>query len=366
MRSGSRGEGAAAPTPDAASRDRLAAFAFPGGGGKNGGVNEAADPSPTDPPPRSSPQPTWARHVAQAVIRGSSYPGRRLVGSLHRKRSRREGGRRFTATAHDGVKLDAWRLPASPDAETRRLPLVLVHGWMEMKEFHFAPARRLAELGHDVVLYDHRGHGNSGGKGSTFGVLERHDLTRVIDAAVTRGLIAPRVVTLGFSLGAATVLQHAPLDDRVVGVVAIAPFLDLRTAVESFRRRLAPWMDAPWLQDGFDQAASRHGFAIDEASTLDAVRSLSKPVLMVEGGRDTVLPPTHHTEKLAEAIDPRLLERVRVPAANHFTICRRPWPTMNRAVRAFCDRLAAGEGADSGPGMAASGGSHADPGRGFY
>ncbi|MFW5681848.1 MAG: alpha/beta hydrolase [Phycisphaeraceae bacterium] len=292
-----------------------------------------ADTTAPDPPRR-----TWASHVAKAVICGSGYPGRRLVGTFHRKRSRQKGGRRFTAEAVDGVKLDGWFLPRSADAP-RRTPLVMVHGWMEMKEFHFAPARRLTEQGHDVVLFDHRNHGNSGGKGTTFGVLERHDVQRVIDAAIENGMIAPPCVTLGFSLGAATVLQHAPLDERVAGVVAIAPFIDFRTAVESFRLRLAPWMDSPWLQAGFDRAASEHGFAMDEASTLDMVHRLEKPVLMVEGGRDRVLPPTHHTEKLAAAIDPALLERVHVPEANHYNLGRRPWPEVTEAIRVFCNRL---------------------------
>lgn len=294
-------------------------------------------PTASDPPRR-----TWASHVAKAVIRGSGFPGRRLIGTFHRKRSRLEGGRRFTAYAVDGVKLDGWFLPRCETAP-RRTPLVMVHGWMEMKEFHFHPARRLTEQGHDVVLFDHRNHGNSGGNGTTFGVLERYDVQRVIDAAIEGGLIEPPCVTLGFSLGAATVLQHAPLDERVAGVVAIAPFIDFRTAVESFRLRLTPWMDSPWLQAGFDRASSEHGFAMDEASTLDMVGRLGKPVLMIEGGRDRVLPPTQHTEKLAAAIDPALLERVHVLEANHYSLGRRPWPEVSEAIRAFCDRVADAE-----------------------
>lgn len=308
-------------------------FASPRARGNNARMADA-DSSSSDAPRR-----TWASHVAKAVIRGSGYPGRGLIGTFHRKRSRLEGGRRFTATARDGVKLDGWFIPRA-DGATPRMPLVMVHGWMEMKEFHFNPARRLTRQGHDVVLFDHRNHGNSGGRGTTFGVLERHDVGRVLDAAIECGLIESPCVTLGFSLGAATVLQHAPLDDRVAGVVAIAPFIDFRRAVESFRLRLAPWMDSPWLQAGFDRAASEHGFAMDEASTLDMVRRLTKPVLMMEGGRDTVLPPTQHTEKLAASIDPALLERVHVPEANHFTLCRKPWPEVNEAIRRFCDRLA--------------------------
>lgn len=288
-----------------------------------------------------TPERSWARHIARAVLRGSAYPGRKIVGSLHRKKSRREGGRRFTARAVDGVHLDAWHLPASPAAGERRLPIVRVHGWMEFKELHFESCRRLTERGHDVVLFDHRGHGRSGGRGATFGVLERHDVTRVIDEAVGRGWIEPRCVTMGFSLGGATVLQHAPIDERVLGVIAVAPFLDFRSAVESFRSRLAPWMDAPWLQSGFDVAAVEHGFAMDQASTLDAARALDKPVLLVEGGNDTILPPAQHTDKLAAAIDPALLERINVPAAGHATLSRKPWPELNDAIDAFCRRVTA-------------------------
>jgi len=290
---------------------------------------------------RSAHRPTLARAVANMTLRGAGYPGRKWVGAIHRNKSRKAGGKRIPVTSVDGETLDAWHIPAvKQDADVPKLPMVMVHGWMEFKELHFGAAMRWANRGHDVVLYDHRCHGYSGGKATTFGVMERHDLKRVIDASVQQGIIDDNCMTVGFSLGAATVLQHAAIDDRVKGVVAMAPFADFRSAVESFRGRLVPWMDRTWLQRGFDDASSDLGFAMDDASTLDAVKNLTVPVLLVEGGNDKVLPPDDHVQRLAQVMDPSLFERLHVPKASHAGLCRKEWPEVEDAIEKLHQRLA--------------------------
>ncbi len=311
--------------------------------------------------------PSWAAlTIARVALRFSRYPARGLIGGPMRQRLAEAGGYGFTVRTADGVDLAAWYAPAttsatsasdppSPregagggdapaagepdtptDAAARPLPVVLAHGWLEVKEFHLNHIRELNRLGHDVIAFDHRAHGQSTGRVATFGVRERHDLAAVIDAAVERGLVRDRVITVGFSMGAATALQHAPDDERIAGVVAYAPFVDLHAAIHSFREMLAPWIDDAWLQAGFQRAAAEAGFDVRHVDTLEAMARLQAPVLMIEGGRDRNLPPKWHTRKLAEVKRRGTLKLITIDEATHMGICRRPhWPGLDEALRAF-------------------------------
>lgn len=285
------------------------------------------------------PTASWvASQIGRMTLRWSRYPGRRLVGSYMRKVGRRRGGEGFTVHTDDGVKLDAWYSPAvTPKAG--RLPIVMMHGWIEMKEFHFKRAWRLNRAGHDVILFDHRAHGRSTGRSATFGARECGDLSAVIQRAQQRGYLGERYITMGFSMGAAVALQQAAGDANVAGVVAFAPFATFDQAIRDFREKLAPWMDESWLMRGFDRAVRDAGFTYQEASTLEAIQQLDAPVLLIEAGCDTNLPPAAHTQKLVAAKTRGTIELVTIDEATHCSICRRPWPGLNRTVSEFCKGL---------------------------
>jgi pimeloyl-ACP methyl ester carboxylesterase len=277
-----------------------------------------------------------ARVAAWITLALSNQPTRRLLGSLHRRRDRKRGGRPFTVTSDDGTRLHAWHVPASGDMH--RTPVVMLHGWLEVKEFHLARARRLSEQGRDVILFDHRGHGLSDRALVSFGPAERADLRAVLDAGQSRGLIGQRVIPFGYSMGAAVAIQHAMWDARVGGVVAFAPFVNLPEAIRSFRDHWWPMFTDRWLLSGFERTLVRAGYDLYDSDTAEAMAKLENtPVLLIEGSRDKNLPPNRHVTPLAErARGP--LERFRVARASHLTIYRRTWPGLDHAIQAFCRR----------------------------
>lgn len=309
-------------------------------------------------PPAESPS-RLSVALARLALSAGRYPGRQHIGTMHRKVSRQRGGRRFKVERPNGVVLDAWFSPKTPGStrcdaagqplatQAGRLPIVIAHGLMETKERHFKTAWKMNARGHDVILFDQRVHGRSTGRRLTFGVEERHDVTAVIDGAIERGLIGcdvPRdepqgVICMGFSLGGATVLQHAAVDERVRGVIALAPFADFRGAIESFRRKLVPWIEEKWFIGGMDVASAEAGFKIDEASAINALAQIKVPVLLVEGGRDPFLPGIDHVHKLAAGGSAGIagsLTILRIEEATHNTLVHRHWPKLDRAVTRFC------------------------------
>lgn len=329
-------------------------------------VSDSATASPN---PAPDPEPPAASRLSAAIarqfLRGGNAPWLKVYSAVHRRRSRRIGGSRFVVPRPGGVTLDAWFCPAPPHAKPHGphaptpLPVLISHGIFEFKERYFDRAAWLNARGHDVLLFDHRTHGRSTGKRLTMGVLERDDVTAVLDAAEARGLLggssgpglrdpgkpptpsAPRVVTLGFSLGGGTVLQHAATDPRVAGVIALAPFADFTTAIESFRRCFAPWLDRDWVHRGFDAAAAEAGFAVEQASALEAIEHIAVPILLVEAGKDAYLPPVRHTKALhrrrGKGVDG--LTVLPIPDANHISLVRQRWPKLDAGIGAFLDGL---------------------------
>ena len=111
-----------------------------------------------------------------------------------------------TLTAADGTRISAETYGEG------RYTFVLSHGFTgsRLREGLRANADWFAQSGR-VVLFDQRGHGESGGRCS-FGLNEPLDL----DAAVTwaRELSSKPVVTVGYSMGAASAVRHAALSQN--------------------------------------------------------------------------------------------------------------------------------------------------------
>ncbi len=79
----------------------------------------------------------------------------------------------------------------------------------------------------NIILYDHRGAGESGKAYPSFGYYEKYDLQKVKEFAKT---IFPETKIWGLfgeSMGGATVMQYAVLDKELNFIVAVCPFSDL-------------------------------------------------------------------------------------------------------------------------------------------
>jgi len=120
-----------------------------------------------------------------------------------------------TIVTEDGVPIDAAHLPGDKD-----LGIVLAHGFAQswQRPAVWKAATRLNKFG-GVVTFDSRGHGRSGGV-STMGDKEIKD----VDVAVgyARELGYRHIATIGFSMGASTVLRHAGLIGHVDVVVSVS------------------------------------------------------------------------------------------------------------------------------------------------
>ncbi len=195
-------------------------------------------------------------------------------------------------TTHDGVQI-AFDLYQQPGRDT---VLIICPGFFQSK--NTLTFRRLAtELARerDVLCLDFRGHGDSTGL-YTFGAREDVDLEAVLQWAQAH---YPRVVLLGFSLGAATALQVASQHGGVQGLIAISA-----PATEQIEFR---WWTLEGLRTGLEGLESRAGCRpgnpwLPKPRPIDAIpRLASIPILLIHGTRDRIILPQHSERLYAQA-----------------------------------------------------------------
>ncbi|MFT6411105.1 MAG: alpha/beta superfamily hydrolase, partial [Flavobacteriales bacterium] len=80
------------------------------------------------------------------------------------------------------------------------------------KEFQLKYAEAFVDLGLNVVVFDLRAHGQSGGENCTYGYCEKHDVSSIIDWLTASG-VEGQIGLYGTSLGGAIALQTAAIDD---------------------------------------------------------------------------------------------------------------------------------------------------------
>src|SRR3970040_2298414 len=109
-------------------------------------------------------------------------------------------------TSPDGTELRGWWVPA----ERPRAAVILLHGFGSDRTELLDHAPYLHEAGFDLLLFDLRACGESGGELSTLGWLEQADLRAAVDLVVSRTDGRP-IFAMGHSLGSGpALLQGAP------------------------------------------------------------------------------------------------------------------------------------------------------------
>jgi len=203
-----------------------------------------------------------------------------------------------------GINLAGWKCRASG---YRRGTLVYLHGAADNRVSSVAAIQRFRPLGFDVVAYDSRAHGDSGGDICTYGFFEKQDLRRVLDATD----VGP-IVLMGGSLGAAVALQGAADDPRVSAVVAAETFSDLRTVATE---RAPFFFTRSTIAQAFELAERQGHFNVDVVSPVRAAARIQSPVLLIHGDADRETLPDH-SRRVFEALQgPKRL--IMVPDARH-------------------------------------------------
>lgn len=219
----------------------------------------------------------------------------------------------------NGVTLKGWICRTRVE---RRGAVVFLHGVADNRSGVAGVFERFTRRGFDVIAYDSRAHGESGGDVCTYGYLEKGDLRRVIET-----LPPGHVVLIGSSLGAAVALQAAAEERRVSAIVAAEVFSDLSTIA----RERAPSFLPDWMiRKALRVAEVRGRFDIERVSPADAATRIVAPVLLIHGALDIDTPSDHSRRVYAGLRGPKLLRLVEGAAHNQSLSTGAIWTDIER------------------------------------
>lgn len=196
---------------------------------------------------------------------------------------------------------------------------ICFHGWKGNSIRDFCGGARISfQMGHNLLLVDQRGQGQSFGHTMTFGIKEKYD---VLDWSnwVAKEFPMADINLIGVSMGAATVLMASQLNlpTRTKHIIADCPY---SSPVEIIRKvcdedmKLSSLLLYPFLMG----AATIFGhFNLNsKTSTCDfAVKKASVPVLIIHGNEDLFVP--HKMSEKIESANPSLVHREVFNNAGH-------------------------------------------------
>lgn len=184
--------------------------------------------------------------------------------------------------------------------ETTRT-VVICHGVTENKINSMKYARLFEKLGFNSVVFDHRRHGDSGGKTTSFGYYEKSDLKAVVQAVRER--IGKRALLgiHGESMGAATAILYAgTYEDEANFLVADCSFSDFTEQILHMLRLETPLRTAMVIRIGNLFLKMRDGYSTNLVSPREVVKNITIPALFIHSMEDDFILP-YMTEELYEA-----------------------------------------------------------------
>ncbi len=192
----------------------------------------------------------------------------------------------------DGTPLDGWWIARR--GTTAKGTIMFSHGNAGSMGHHLGFVAWLAEAGYDVMMYDYRGFGKSGGSVDRRGMVD--DVKAAFAQAVKRsGPKSGRLISYGHSLGGAksvTALGESPVRG-LHAVVIDGAFASYQAMARVIGGRLG------------------ESLVTDELAPKDFVAKLSPvPLLVVHGSRDEVVPVSEGLQLFKSARQPKTLFEV--------------------------------------------------------
>lgn len=176
--------------------------------------------------------------------------------------------------------------------------VIICHGVTVSKVNSYKYARLFERLGFNAVVYDHRRHGESGGKTTSFGFYEKSDLQAVVQF-VRQKIGKDAILGIhGESMGAATTILYAgTFEDEADFHIVDCPFSDFSEQILHVLRRETPFRTTMVLKIANVFLKMRDGYTLNLISPKEVIGNISKPMLFIHSLQDDFILP-HMTEDL--------------------------------------------------------------------
>lgn len=257
------------------------------------------------------------------------------------QREERNGWETVNITSADGTKLHGTYIE---DSRRSKHTVILLHGLYQNRSMCLPYVSLYRDLGYNVLLIDQRGHGESGGDHTTWGIRETDDL----DAWVKwlKGKDGNMEIGMhGISLGAAMALIYSGTENgkHISFYIADSAYGNLmelgkdKLSAYTGDTRLLWGMD---VVDPFFQSVMwlKSGKTLSDIDPVEAVKRMTSPVLFLHGGADTLVPPKT-AEELAAASGSRKKELFIFDGAAHTMEMAANGEAYRNAIHGFLENI---------------------------
>lgn len=220
---------------------------------------------------------------------------------------------KVTFYSPDGIRLAGVFIPG-----TLKATIILLHGFSRSKEQLLPHASFLHRAGFNILMFDFRGSGESGGSYITFGQKEQRDLQGALRYLKTRPDIdSHRIGVFGFSMGGAVALLGALAVPQIRAVVVDSTFAQMTKVIQKNFRDYLPLV--PFFPFGYlalIYIRIRTGVYFPHIRPGRTIAQLGDcPVFIIHGSNDEKI-PFSQAQELDRAAGGRA-ELWSVPDANH-------------------------------------------------
>jgi len=239
-----------------------------------------------------------------------------------------------------GYTLQGTYLPSpTPSDKT----VIFVHGVSASRLMGLWYADLYLGEGYNLLIYDSRAHGASGGPSLTWGYYEKDDLDQWVDWVKLRqpnGVIGIH----GVSMGAATALLHAQMNEtsrRVTFYVADSAYSSLEglltQQIDASLSLHNPLLINILLKYSSIVAYLKSGFFYSAVSPVRSVANVTTPVLYLHGEADPLVPVAMSRQLYAATKGYRQIDTF--PKVGHAMAIFEQKAEYRRLVRGFIENL---------------------------
>lgn len=204
-----------------------------------------------------------------------------------------------------------WSVSPQVAAQWGKRTVVLCHGVGAGKEHVLGLVWLLAKCGYNVLAFDFRGHGESGGNFISYGDRERQDVLAAVRwLKVNHPRQAQKIFGIGMNSGAAALLEAAADGGEgksIDAIVLIEPFARFTSVVNSDTGRMLPKPIA-WMVDNISLplAALHSGSDLRAFAPVDDIQRIwPRPILIIHGRGSTFIPTVEEMELYRSASQPK-------------------------------------------------------------
>lgn len=191
-------------------------------------------------------------------------------------------------TSYDDLVLKAGFL--KNEAENGKA-VILAHGYRGNRDHMDDLVKFYYDQGFDVLMPDARGHGESEGDYIGYGWHDRLDYKKWIDLLISE-YQSEQILLHGNSMGAALVLMTSgeDLPAEVKGIVADSGYTSVKEELRHQLKHLYHLPAFPILDVTSVITKVRAGYYFGEASALEQVKKNTRPLFIIHGDADELVP----------------------------------------------------------------------------